>query len=382
MTEWHGLMLLGGAFGLVYGFLLQRGDMCFTSAFRDWYAFRDTRVLRGIVAALLVAWVGWGLALTVGWAGQDRLWLPPVGWNSFIGAFIFGIGMYLAGACASGALYRCGMGYLQFWLTLVAMGLGYYAFFLLFDPVLKPYYFDALRISEPLTLYRLVPLPPLVTALLVVAAVVGGISARIGPAAVGQHLREVVAFLRQPPARLLRLGAWDSRAVGVLLGLTVTVQFSLWSIWGITGAEARLTALAWQRLTGAEVAANSYVASLFAEYPGLAFGPDEVLILAIVAGAALSAWLGGTFRVRRPRWRRLPNALLGGFLLGFGSRLAPGCNVGNIISGLPALSLHSIIATLGIAAGIYVAWSVAHARPARAPQGLALATVTSLQPKR
>ncbi|EKP95763.1 YeeE/YedE family protein [Thermaerobacter subterraneus] len=363
----HGpvFLLLGAAFGLAYGFLLQRGDFCFTSAFRDLYAFRHTRVLQGIVTAVAVTTLGWGIALSAGWATPDRLWVPPVGWNSLLGGFLFGIAMYVAGGCASGTLYRAGMGYGQFWITLLGMGAGYYAFLRLFPTVLQPHFFKPLQIAGPVTLYRLLPWPPLLTALLAVAVLLAGVALVAGPGAIRRSLAELAGFFRQGPGVLLRLRSWDTRAVGLLLGLVSTLQFSLWTIWGITGPETRWVAVAWAAVDDpARVAANPYVASLFRGYPGLVPGPEEVLIAGIIAGAALSARLNGTFRWRRPRLRRLPNAVAGGFLLAFASRLTPGCNIGNLLSGLPALSLHSLLASAGIAAGIYTAWKIAHLRQA------------------
>ncbi|HEY8393706.1 MAG TPA: YeeE/YedE family protein [Thermaerobacter sp.] len=361
--SWQALLGLGAVFGFIYGFLLQRGDFCFTSAFRDLYAFGHTRVLRGIVAAVLVTTVGWGLAMTAGWAGPDRLWVPPVGWNSLIGGFLFGIAMYIAGGCASGTLYRAGMGYLQFWLTLLAMGAGYYTFLRLFEPVLKPYFFDALQLAGPITLYQVLPLPPLVTALAGAGLILAVLALLLSPGGLAREIAETLAFFRQPPGQLLRQRSWDTRAVGLLIGLVATIKFSVWTIWGITGSETRMTALAWSALGGGEaVRAHPYVKGLFAGYPGLVFGPEEVLIVAIIAGAAASSLLNGTFRWRKPRLHRLPNAVIGGFLLAFASRLTPGCNIGNLISGLPALSVHSMLATAGIATGVYVAWNVSHRR--------------------
>ncbi|MGL4860530.1 MAG: YeeE/YedE thiosulfate transporter family protein, partial [Enterobacteriaceae bacterium] len=40
------------------------------------------------------------------------------------GAFVFGIGMQLAGGCASGMLYCCGEGQPRFWLVMIFYGLG------------------------------------------------------------------------------------------------------------------------------------------------------------------------------------------------------------------------------------------------------------------
>jgi len=40
------LLIIGAGFGLAYGVLLQKGDFCFVSAFRDWFALKHNRVLQ------------------------------------------------------------------------------------------------------------------------------------------------------------------------------------------------------------------------------------------------------------------------------------------------------------------------------------------------
>ena len=39
--------------GLGFGIFLQKGRFCFTSAFRDFFAYKDTRVLKGVLAGIL-----------------------------------------------------------------------------------------------------------------------------------------------------------------------------------------------------------------------------------------------------------------------------------------------------------------------------------------
>lgn len=352
--SWEALLVLGGVFGFIYGFLLQKGDFCFVSAFRDWFSFRHSRVAQGVVALVLTALLGWAVVMAMGWAPVGRLWVAPVGWHSLLGGALFGIGMAVAGGCASGTLYRCGMGYVQFWVVLAAMGLGYFAFALVF-PGLGPVLAGPLRVTGPVTLYGVLPAPPLVTGLAVFGLAVLVVGSRVGWRALAGSAREALASLRGPLPALLRRPHWDARAVGVLLGGTMTAQFATMSIWGITTPEARLTALAVQAVAGpGAVAQNAYWSSLFAGYPGVVVGPWEILILAMILGAAAASALGGTFRLRWPKAARLPNAVAGGALMGFASRIAPGCNIGNIASGLPALSLHSLVATVGIGLGVYL----------------------------
>jgi uncharacterized protein len=61
----------------------------------------------------------------------------------------------------------------------------------------------------------------------------------------------------------------------------------------------------------------------------------------IILGALLAAGLAGKFR---PGWRvptrSLIAAILGGLMLGYGARLAYGCNIGAYFSGISSASLH------------------------------------------
>ena len=67
----------------------------------------------------------------------------------------------------------------------------------------------------------------------------------------------------------------------------------------------------------------------------------SVMDFGIVLGAFLAAGLAGRFR---PSWRLsradLLTAIAGGLLLGYGARLAFGCNVGAFFSGVASGSLH------------------------------------------
>ena len=82
-----------------------------------------------------------------------------------------------------------------------------------------------------------------------------------------------------------------------------------------------------------------------------------MLVLGILIGGFLSAWLSGTFRLEivppmfalafghDPLVRGL-FAIAGGILLGFGARMAGGCTSGNGISGTLQLQISSWVAVL------------------------------------
>ncbi len=68
------------------------------------------------------------------------------------------------------------------------------------------------------------------------------------------------------------------------------------------------------------------------------------LIGMIVAGAAYQWLFPGSFQ-DRPNFP-LPLLLIGGFIVGFGTRMGSGCTSGHGVCGIGRLSMRSIIATL------------------------------------
>lgn len=350
---WSAQIVLGAIFGFIYGFILQKGDFCFTSAFRDYFTYRDTRMARGLLLALGVMLLGYAAVMGLGLQDPSALWVAPVGWNSLIGGALFGIGMVVAGSCASGTLYRAGAGYIHFWIVLAAMLLGQLVFSLLFDSVFNPLWMQPLRITGGQSVYRWTDsVPEPVIGLAVVALAVAVLAWRYG---LGSLVRSVSEGLRGPKSP--RAHHWDTRYVGLLLGFTATVQFALLSTLGITGPETRIAAwLAKPVLGEALLQQNAYLGgALFRGYPGIVLGPAEYLIIFIIIGSLASSLLSGDFRLRLPRLGRLPYAIGGGLLMGLASRMAPGCNVGNVLTGVAGLSIHSVIATVGIVLGVYAA---------------------------
>ena len=81
------------------------------------------------------------------------------------------------------------------------------------------------------------------------------------------------------------------------------------------------------------------------------FSWGAVMLIGIPLGSWASARLRGPIAWRSPAPAALPRRFLGGVLMGAGGTLAGGCNIGNALTGLSILSVHSLIATAAIAAG-------------------------------
>jgi uncharacterized membrane protein YedE/YeeE len=80
--------------------------------------------------------------------------------------------------------------------------------------------------------------------------------------------------------------------------------------------------------------------------------PSSLTNLGIVAGALLSALLASQFRIKRIKSsRQVAAAVLGGLVMGLGARMAFGCNIGDLFTGLPSMSLHGWVFMVAIFMG-------------------------------
>jgi len=148
----------------------------------------------------------------------------------------------------------------------------------------------------------------------------------------------------EPAWRRLLQGPWPLVLGGLLLALlnfaVLAVSGHPWSVsfgyalWGAKLAQlAGLDVASWAFWTW-PYPAQALAGSLFDEDTSLTnFG--------ILVGAFLAAGLAGRFALR---WRVSPRAalvaLIGGVLMGYGARLAFGCNIGALFSGIASGSLH------------------------------------------
>lgn len=104
-------------FGIVFGFILQKTRFCFTASMRDPALTGSTSITKAVLVAIAIASAGFAVieynAISSGLPNPGDV--SPWGFNTVVGAILFGIGMVIAGGCASGTLMRVGEGFgLQF----------------------------------------------------------------------------------------------------------------------------------------------------------------------------------------------------------------------------------------------------------------------------
>ncbi|MBX6741465.1 MAG: YeeE/YedE family protein [Acetobacteraceae bacterium] len=328
------LYLLGAALGLV----LYHAAFGFTSAWRVFIADRRGEGLRAQMVMLAIAVLPFFPVLAAGSLfGQPvRGLVAPVGVSVLFGAFLFGIGMQLGGGCASGTLYTVGGGSVRMVLTLLAFIAGSAI------GAAHLHWWSALPHLPPVSLVTLWGPGPALVVHLAAFAAIAAVTVLLERRRHGD-LQRSAAAPRTGLARVLR-GPWPILAGAVALAVLNFVTLALAGRpWGITSAFA-LWGSKVAMLLGFDVASWPYWSSpaqRAALQGSVLQDITSVMDFGIVIGALLAAALAGRFA---PGWR-VPlrsaiAAVLGGLMLGYGARLAYGCNIGAYFSGIASGSLH------------------------------------------
>jgi hypothetical protein len=258
--------------------------------------------------------------------------VSPVGISVIAGAFLFGIGMQLGGGCASGTLYTAGGGSVRMLVTLAAFIAGSVA------GVLHQPLWDRVPRLAPISLVAQYGAGAALAISLLIFGAIALVSLFIQRRV---EQRTGAATSRATTNDWLR-GPWPL-VVGAL-GLAV-VNIATLALagrpWGVTSAFA-LWGSKMVAATGVDVAAWPYWQSRSAELQASVFNDvTSVMNFGIILGALTAAGLAGRFA---PSWRvparSLTAAVIGGLLLGYGARIAYGCNIGAYFSGISSSSVH------------------------------------------
>lgn len=340
--------------GLVLGVALYHASFGFASAYRSMIVARDMRGVQAQLLLLALTTMLFAPVLASGAIfGQEvgGAW-APAGVSVAVGAFMFGIGMQIAGGCGSGTLYTAGGGSLRMLMVLFCACLGSY--------------WASLHMGwwQQLPSLETVVLPDVLgwkSALMVQLGVIGALAWLLGALAKPVSLPAPLT-VRTPWSRLLA-GPWPVLAAAVVLALgnlsTLVTAGHPWSItWGFTlwGAKAA-QALGWQASSSGFWQGEFQSEALAG---GVLEDTTSLMNLAIMLGAMCAASLSGRFEpIWDFPWRSLAAAVLGGLLLGYGARIAYGCNIGAFISGVASGSLHG---WLWIAAALPGTWLGIHLR--------------------
>ncbi|MFP4978822.1 YeeE/YedE thiosulfate transporter family protein [Paenibacillus sp. CN-4] len=128
LNHYNDKMVVYLLFGLAFGVVLQRARFCFTASMRDPWITGSTSVTRAVLIACSLATIGFtAIKYSAFSAGNPIPGMDNVGQISLalvVGAVIFGMGMVIAGGCASGTLMRVGEGFTMQMLSLLFFVIG------------------------------------------------------------------------------------------------------------------------------------------------------------------------------------------------------------------------------------------------------------------
>ncbi len=322
---WTGLLV-----GAIFGIILQRGRICINSAFRDVLIFKDNYLMK--FAALAIALQSITLLLFAQF-GVIKLSAMPLNWiANIVGGYIFGIGMVLAGGCASGVTYRVGEGMTTAWLAALAFGLtaqatsggvlsGWMKWLNKYNITVASNSSVYVSKTGP-TLATVFNVNPWIITLIFVGLLLWyafGTKTSQRETKINWIVAAVLIAILQP------IAWWASAAAGRNYGL------------GITGGWTNILSV----YTG-----NKPLNWIGAE------------VLGIILGAMFIAIVGKEFKLRMPKKpSTYLQVLVGGVLMGFGAATAGGCNIGHFLTGVPTLAISSIVSSIFFLLGNWtMAW--------------------------
>ncbi|MBF2051665.1 MAG: YeeE/YedE family protein [Elainella sp. C42_A2020_010] len=341
------LFLIGSLFGVS----LYHASFGFASAYRRLFVYGEVRAIRAQMLMLMAATVLFAPILISGTAFGQKVTgaVAPVAAQGAIGAFLFGIGMQLGSGCACGTLYTIGGGSSMMLLTLLTFGIG------AFWASLTGNVWAGLPKTEPLSLLTLWGWAGVAMQLMVLLLIVGVLW-------FWERKNRADAIESPPPFnfRTLLYGPWSLGFGAIVLALlnwiTLLIAGRPWGVtWGFTLWTAKIaqqlgwdpsTSEFWRQGMGATALSQSVFADVI-----------SVMNFGIVLGATLAAALAGKLILKKPPSNlAIIAALSGGLMMGYGARLAFGCNVGAYFSGIASTSLHGWLwigfALLGTAVGV------------------------------
>ncbi|TKI06714.1 thiosulfate utilization transporter TsuA/YeeE [Martelella alba] len=328
-------MIFTGLFcGALLGFVMQRGRFCLTGGFRDMYIAKNNRIFYALLIAISIQSVGVYALIAAGRLHYDAGTFPWLG--ATLGGYVFGIGIVMAGGCATGTWYRAGEGLIGSWIALFAYMLA-----------------SAVMRSEQLAGFNR-QIKSLSTAHNSIAETFGQSPWLFIALLVSVTLwlarkelkRPRLNIASLPPnksglAHLLFEKRWHPFATAIFIGVVAMLA------WPLSAATGRNFGLG---ITTPSANILQY----------LVVGNDKYLnwgvflVLGILLGSFIAAKGSREFRFRSADAATSIRSFMGGIFMGFGASIAGGCSIGN---GLVMTAMLTWQGWIGLAFMILGVWS-------------------------
>lgn len=319
-------MISGFFIGIIFGALLQAGQFCFVSGFRNILYQKNTRFLTALLIAISLQSIGFFLLQMKGALEIPSGNLPLLA--TILGGLSFGCGMVLAGCCGSGAWFRSGEGIIGAWFALFSFSLTIAA---AQKGSLKHWLEPLLR--QPMqsnTIYETLGISPWLLVIILCTVTISLL--------IYNYLHP--RYCPPPQGKFKNLSL---NLTGCLIGLL--------------GIVAWLFSLETGRNFGFGIAVPSgnviqYLVTGQQRY----FNWGSLFVMGIFIGSMLSAKVRGELVLTLPSdGKTVLKRLIGGIVMGIGATLAGGCTVTNSLVATAYFSWQGWIATFAMMIGVWVA---------------------------
>lgn len=324
--------------GLLLGLTLYHASFGFTGGWRNFIERSNSSALRAQLVMLAIA-----VLLFSNFINSESLFyethivgsLAPANVSLIIGSFIFGLAMQFAGGCGSGTLFTVGGGNTKMFITLVFFVIG---------SLVGTYNFT-FWIELP-TLGNISLLDEFGVINSIIIQLIFIILLYLIFSHVDKKKNNIVDhsdIFKSSNFNLIK-GPWPLFLGALLLAilnfLMLNVAGHPWSItfaFGLWGAKIAdfigINVANWD-FWNFQYPKGALRNSIFADHTSISnFG--------IILGALIASSLAGSFNNKSEiKPKIILAAIFGGFFMGFGARLAFGCNIGALFSGIASGSLH------------------------------------------
>ncbi|MDO4915262.1 YeeE/YedE thiosulfate transporter family protein [Corynebacterium sp.] len=328
------MLITGLVLGTVLGYVMQRGRFCVTGMLRDIFTLKTWRGFVALLVVIAVHAVGLAALTSLGVITPEVDDFAP--FAVIIGGFLFGVGIVLAGGCASGTWYRSGEGLVGSWIALLTYGLSAAAMkagaLQGINSGLREYTVPLTTIQQSLGVSTWALALPL-------AVLTAFLVAKFVRAEAAQPKIAQLAAKKTGLAHLLAEKPWHVYTTGAIVGVLGVIA------WPLSAATGRNDGLG-------ITTPSSDLVRFVTTGDATRINWGALLVLGILIGSYLAAKASGEFRVRVPSGTQAVRSVAGGVVMGVGAAWAGGCTVGNGMVQTSLFSYQGWVALLFIALGV------------------------------
>ena len=324
--------------GLLLGFTLYHASFGFTGGWRNFIEKSDSSALRAqflMLAFAILLFSGFLNSKSIFYENAIIGSLAPTNVSVIIGSFIFGFAMQLAGGCGSGTLFTLGGGNIKMFITLI---------FFIIGSLVGTYNFTFWLELPSLGNISLLEKFGIIKAIIIQLIIISFLYTWCSFTDLKRNsFLDHRDIFKSNSFNAIK-GPWPLFLGAILLAILNFLMLNIsghpWSVtfaFGLWGAKIA-------HFIGIDVASWAFWNF---NYPKIALKnsifADHTTIsnIGVILGAVVASSFAGSFSQKtKINYKIILAAIIGGFFMGLGARLAFGCNIGALFSGIASGSLH------------------------------------------